>query len=880
MRPLWMEFPSDKATFSNDEAFMVGNSLLQVKHASVYLPGGQSWYDLRTGIIYKGGTAHKLEVSEETIPAFQRAGTIIPRKDRYRRSSTQMANDPYTLIVAICGIELNLREVFGRLEANKNSALQQVEFWDGVERERSLSEGETELKKEAKDSFKKWVLMEETHWRQLSRELWLKKGDRNTGFFHRMANAHRRNNSLDRIKINGVWMTEDQEGLHLNRLNSHEADVLEMPFTEEEIYAALMDMNGDKALGLDGFIVAFWQSSWEPVKEEIMDLFREFYDQCSFAKSLNSTFLVLIPKKGGAEDLVAVDEVDLVVHLNCQISVMINGMPAGFFSNSKGLRQGDPLSLYLFVLGMEVLSNLIRRAVDGGFLSGCRIRGRGEEEMIVSHLLFADDTIIFCEARKEQLSALSWILAWFEAASGLRINLDKSIIIPVGEVEDIEEMAVELGCKVGLLPTVYLGLPLGAHHKAVFMWDGVEERMRKRLAQWERQYISKGGRITLIKSTMASLPIYNMSLFRMPKSVANRLEKLQRDFLWGGGSLERKVHLIKWEVVCTQKEKGGLGIRKIDPLNKALLGKWQWRFAVEKDNLWKLVIGVKYGQEEFGWRTKEARDTYGVGVLKEILKEVKCFLSWQSTGMQRSMRCGTQAWVKEGLQDNFRGGRCALGRGGHGKYGVKVAYNVLAVINACAFPAKCVWVDKVPTKAAFFAWEAAWGKILTLDRLQKRVVRALWEIVFAFVGVQWVFPDPDEGFSKESCTELLFGIAVIALNGSHAAEGELYIDDGKSFEFKQGAYIHRHFVFSDGKLTSSSLVPNAGRTLFSSACVIERIIVLGHSSGPKNALIEPSNRKAEIELGPLWLRRGKSAPVLTIRRPNVPVADDWTIKIL
>ena len=103
------------------------------------------------------------------------------------------------------------REVFGRLEANKNSILQQVEFWDRVERERSLSEGETELKKEAKDSFKKWVLMEETHWRQLSRELWLKEGDRNIGFFHRMANAHRMNNSLDRIKINGVWMTEDQE---------------------------------------------------------------------------------------------------------------------------------------------------------------------------------------------------------------------------------------------------------------------------------------------------------------------------------------------------------------------------------------------------------------------------------------------------------------------------------------------------------------------------------------------------------------------------------------------------------------------------------------------------------------------------------------------
>ena len=103
------------------------------------------------------------------------------------------------------------REVFGSLECNKVSALQEVEFWDQMESERSLSLEETELKKEAKESYKKWVLMEETHWRQLSREIWLREGDKNTGFFHRMANAHHRNNSLDRIKINGVWLSEKQE---------------------------------------------------------------------------------------------------------------------------------------------------------------------------------------------------------------------------------------------------------------------------------------------------------------------------------------------------------------------------------------------------------------------------------------------------------------------------------------------------------------------------------------------------------------------------------------------------------------------------------------------------------------------------------------------
>ncbi|XP_027100039.1 probable glucan 1,3-alpha-glucosidase [Coffea arabica] len=108
IRPLWMEFPADEETFSNDEAFMVGNGLLvqgvyteRAKHVSVYLPGDQSWYDLRNGATYKGGKRHKFEALEDSVPAFQRAGTIIPRKDRFRRSSTQMDKDPYTLVIAL-----------------------------------------------------------------------------------------------------------------------------------------------------------------------------------------------------------------------------------------------------------------------------------------------------------------------------------------------------------------------------------------------------------------------------------------------------------------------------------------------------------------------------------------------------------------------------------------------------------------------------------------------------------------------------------------------------------------------------------------------------------------------------------------------------------
>ena len=200
--------------------------------------------------------------------------------------------------------------------------------------------------------------------------------------------------------------------------------------------------------------------------------------------------------------------------------------------------------------------------------------------VMVSHLLFVDDTLIFCDAEPFQITNLRAIVARFKEVSGLHINLGKSELVPVGGVHNLEDL---LGCGQSSLPLKYLGLPLGAKFKNLSVWNPILERMERRLAGWKRMYLSKGGKVTLIKSSLSSLPTYFLSLLPLPGKVAKRMEKLQRGFLWNGIGGEPKIHLVNWAKVCRPLQAGGLGIRRLGNFNSALLGKWLWRYGLETD---------------------------------------------------------------------------------------------------------------------------------------------------------------------------------------------------------------------------------------------------------------------------------------------------------
>lgn len=273
---------------------------------------------------------------------------------------------------------------------------------------------------------------------------------------------------------------------------------------------------------------------------------------------------------------------------------------------------------------MEASSRMVEAAVRGGFLAGFSV-GSNSNTSSISHLLFADDTLIFCDAVSGQIQALRAVLLCFEAVSGLKVNLGKSELVPVGEVNNIISLTELLGCKIASLPIKNLGLPLGASFKAKSIWDGVVEKVEQRLSGWKRLYLSKGGRLTLIKSTFSNLPTYYLSLFPLPVGVANRIEKLFRAFLWGGMGEESKLHLVSWQRVSCPIANGGLGVRNLCVFNKTLLGKWLWRYQMEGNSLWREVIDHKYGCVWGGWCSKEGRGSYGVSLWKFIRKEWNTF---------------------------------------------------------------------------------------------------------------------------------------------------------------------------------------------------------------------------------------------------------------
>ncbi|XP_071739854.1 uncharacterized protein [Rutidosis leptorrhynchoides] len=245
----------------------------------------------------------------------------------------------------------------------------------------------------------------------------------------------------------------------LCNLSQEEANQLESPFSESEVWDAIKECGSSKAPGLDGFN---------------MRRLRNF----------------------GVRILSCLQ--------SASISVLVNGSPTNEFTLKRGVRQGDTLSPFLFILVAEGLNVITKGAVGNSMFKGMEI---GDDKVPISLLQYADDTIFFGERSENNLSNLMKLLKCFELTSGLKVNYNKSNLYGVGvETRMVENMAHLYKCKAGSFPFIYLGLPVGGKMNKLGNWNPIIDKFSKRLLDWKARSMSFGGRLTLVKSVLNSLP--------------------------------------------------------------------------------------------------------------------------------------------------------------------------------------------------------------------------------------------------------------------------------------------------------------------------------------------------------------------------------------
>jgi hypothetical protein len=236
------------------------------------------------------------------------------------------------------------------------------------------------------------------------------------------------------------------------------------------------------------------------------------------------------------------------------VGVQVNDDLGHFFQTKKGLRQGDPLSHILFNLVVDMLAVLIERSKNLGFFDG-----------LVPHLVegglsilqYTDDTILFLDDDLEKAKGLKLVLSVFEKLSGLKINFHKSELFYFGEPRDRTGECVHLfGCKEGEFPFRYLGIPMSPTRLSNKDWRVVEERLQKKLSSWKGKMLSPGGRLVLINSILSSLPMFMMSLFRIPKGVLEKLDYYRSRLFWQCDEHKKKYRLAKWSILHKPKSVG------------------------------------------------------------------------------------------------------------------------------------------------------------------------------------------------------------------------------------------------------------------------------------------------------------------------------------
>ena len=286
--------------------------------------------------------------------------------------------------------------------------------------------------------------------------------------------------------------------------------------------------------------------------------------------------------------------VDLIMRCitSTSFSVLINGVSKGLITPQRGLRQGCPLSPYLFIMCAEVFSSLLLQAEKQNLIQGLRFGS----STTISHLLFADDSLIFMRTAVADCQHLKTIFDCYTRASGQLFNLDKSSMFFSGntKVEEVEAIKGIFNLNVVSRHERYLRLPFMVGRNKMNFFNDVKLRVLSKISNWQNKFFSSGGKEVLIKAVAQAVPCYAISVVRIPISLCDYIEKAIAKFWWGFKDDKRCIHWAKWEKMCKAKIRRGMGFRDFVCFNQALLAKQACRILQFPNSLVTKVLQARY----------------------------------------------------------------------------------------------------------------------------------------------------------------------------------------------------------------------------------------------------------------------------------------------
>jgi exonuclease III len=273
-------------------------------------------------------------------------------------------------------------------------------------------------------------------------------------------------------------------------------------------------------------------------------------------------------------------------------AVLLNGVPGRWFDCKQGLRQGDPLSPYLFIIVADVLQQLITGDVEPD-----RLRHPLVDDLPCPVIQYADDTLLLLRATPDQLLRAKTLLDTFSRATGLEINFQKSAFVPICVPEGrADELAALVGCAPAEFPQTYLGLPLTARKLRVQDLQHLVVKVEKRAPGWKSSLLNLGSRLTLTDAVLSALPSFAMSVIPLPVTTIDRMNRPRRGMLWKGkAACSGGDCQVAWQDVCRSRAEGGLGVHDLRRQNTCLLLKFVHKLLRGDDTPWTRWVRRWYG---------------------------------------------------------------------------------------------------------------------------------------------------------------------------------------------------------------------------------------------------------------------------------------------